>query len=281
MMVSEYDDSQLLLVLQIDHSQVAGLLAAHWGNEAFVRPTPHAAMVLAAQEHDNGWWEWESKPVTLNAKGYPLDYHDGTLELLGEQRLSFTKRGVDRVAEIDTYAGLMVLMHNVGLLNGGYGQFAYLRDSSADPRVAAYIRIEEEIRVKLRSELETSTEYSEFATDEQLLVNFKLMEIFDLMGQFLCNHYPLNRTDRRKRPSLTLNDAPVPVGPGQEDTALVLDAVDKSRAIVRPYPFDTDPLPISFPARLVPRRSYGSGEEFLDHFYKAERTTMNYWLQSS
>ena len=281
MMVSKYDDSRLLLVLQIDHSHVAGLLAAHWGNEAFARPTPHPAMVLAAQEHDNGWWEWESKPITLNAQGYPLDYHDGTLKLMGEQRLGFTKRGVDRVAEIDPYAGLMVLMHNVGLLNGGYGRFAYLRDSSADRRVAAYIRTEEVIRVKLRHELQESAEYSEYATDEHVLVNFKLMEIFDLMGQFLCNRYPLNQTERRKRPTGTLNHAPVPVGPGQDDTTLALDVVGESRAIVRPYPFDTDPLPIAFPARLVPSRSYESGQEFLDYFYKAERVVVNYLLQSS
>ena len=52
---------------------MAGLLAAHWGNSEFAPPTPFASMVLAAQEHDNGWWDWEIKP-TLNAQGYPLDY---------------------------------------------------------------------------------------------------------------------------------------------------------------------------------------------------------------
>ena len=30
MMVSRYDDSNFLLVLQIDHSRVAGYLASHW-----------------------------------------------------------------------------------------------------------------------------------------------------------------------------------------------------------------------------------------------------------
>jgi hypothetical protein len=31
------------------------LLAAHWGNEDFVPPTPFVSMALAAQEHDSGW----------------------------------------------------------------------------------------------------------------------------------------------------------------------------------------------------------------------------------
>ena len=38
MMVMGYDEERLLLVLQIDHSRVAGLLAAHWGKRP-VRPT--------------------------------------------------------------------------------------------------------------------------------------------------------------------------------------------------------------------------------------------------
>jgi hypothetical protein len=57
MMVGRYDESRLLLVSQVDHSHVAGLLAAHWGNDDFAPPTPFVSMVLAAQEHDSGWWE--------------------------------------------------------------------------------------------------------------------------------------------------------------------------------------------------------------------------------
>lgn len=55
MMICRYDDSRLLLILQTDHSRVAGLLAAHWGNTTFSEPRPYTSMVLAAQEHDGGW----------------------------------------------------------------------------------------------------------------------------------------------------------------------------------------------------------------------------------
>ena len=72
MMVNQYDQSRLLLVLQVDHSRVAGFLAAHRGNEAFAKPQPYASVVLAAQEHDIGWWEWEMKPSTLNDVAVPV-----------------------------------------------------------------------------------------------------------------------------------------------------------------------------------------------------------------
>ncbi len=41
MMVNPYDDSYLPLVLQVDHSQIAGLLAAHRGNDLFDSPRPY------------------------------------------------------------------------------------------------------------------------------------------------------------------------------------------------------------------------------------------------
>jgi hypothetical protein len=60
----------------------------------------------------------------------------------------------------------------------------------------------------------------------------------------------------------------------------MIEVQDGTRAVVTPYPFDTNPLEVSFPARLVPNRSYGTREEFLKDFYKAERISVNYQLQA-
>jgi hypothetical protein len=110
MMVNPYDDSRLMLALQIDHSRVAGFFAAHWGNRDFARPEPYASVVLAAHEHDIGWWEWEMKPSTLNDKGFPMDYHDGSFKYLGQLRLDFYKNAVERVLKRDPYAALLMAM---------------------------------------------------------------------------------------------------------------------------------------------------------------------------
>lgn len=281
MMVQRYDDERLMLVLQIDHSRVAGLLAAHWGNKTFSQPRPYASVVLAAQEHDNGWWEWEMKPSTLNDQGYPLDYHDGSLKYLGQLRLDFYKDGADRVVQRDPYAGLLVSMHGVGLMNAGYGKLAYPPDRSADPRVQEYIHHQEALRVQLLDRLHRSEEHCEFSTEEQVWKNYELIVVFDQFAQFLCNRYPLNSTARRHGPTDTLNDVPVPVGPGKNDVKLKVDVLDEKRAIVRPYPFDVDPLEVSFPARLVQRRHYRNQDDFLQDFYKAERVMVTYVLQGS
>ena len=73
MMVCPYDEGRLSAFLQVDHSKVTGWFAAHWGNGTFAPLSPYHAMVLAAQEHDTGWWDWEIKPH-LDDEGLPPDY---------------------------------------------------------------------------------------------------------------------------------------------------------------------------------------------------------------
>jgi hypothetical protein len=254
MMVGRYDESRLLLVSQVDHSHVAGLLAAHWGNDDFAAPTPFVSMVLAAQEHDSGWWEWETRP-TLNPDGFPPDYIGSIKQLGPDLWLGFMDEGVERTMKKDPYAAVIVAMHAEGLCTQGKGLLPYMPDYTPD-------------------------QYRAFATDEQIWTNFKLIEVFDQLAQFVCNRYPFNSTVRRNGPTTRLSDTPVPVRPGHDDVTLTVDVQDETRAIVRPYPFDVDPLVVSFPARLVPNRPYESDEDFQRHFYKAERVNITYTLHA-
>lgn len=279
MMVCQYDESRSLVVLQTDHSRVAGLLAAHWGNERFAILDPYPAMVLAAQEHDNGWWDWEIKP-TVDDQGNPLDYI-GSTKHLGRVWLDFYREGIVRVARHDPYAGLMVLMHGVGLVTQRYGLQQGLFDYSENSLVQSFVRDHEEGRLKIVDDLRHSEFYRLAATDERIWVNYKLIEVFDQLAQFVCNRYPFNSTARRNGPTNTLSDVPVPVSAGEADATLKVEVLDETRAFVRPYPFDVDPLEISFPARLVSRRRYRSQEDFLQEYYGGERLTITYTLASA
>jgi hypothetical protein len=281
MMVNPYDDSRLMLALQIDHSRVAGFFAAHWGNQDFARPEPYASVALAANEHDIGWWEWEMKPSTVNDKGYPLDYHDGSLNYLGQLRLDFYKNAVEHVLPRDPYAALLMAMHGVALMNAGYGKYAYPPDRTSDPRVKAYVDDQEELRLKLLEQLRQSERFKSFSSDEQVWTNYEYMEVFDQLAQFVCNRYPLNSKARKLGPSNTLNDVHVPTKPGKPAVKLNIDTVAEHKAVLRPYPFDMDPLPFSFTARLVPNRTYKDGEDFLGEFYRAERIAISHTLASA
>lgn len=279
MMVCPFDENRLLLILQVDHSKVTGWFAAHWGNENFARPAPYAAMVLAAQEHDTGWWDWEIKPQ-INNEGLPPDYIGSIKHLGGKVWLDFYRHGIERLAEQDPYAGYIVSLHADGLLTQGRGLLPYMPDYTIYPEVREFLDEQEGYRSKLMEQLRSSVEYSNHMSDEQLWTNFKLMEVYDQMGQFVCNRYPFNSTQRKNGPSSSMSNVPVPTKPGRSDTVLTFNIIDESRAVVNPYPFDSDPLLVSFQGRLISKRRYSNQAEFLEEYYRAERLAINYSLQS-
>ncbi len=276
MMISGLKDSRLVLVLQTDHSRVAGLLAAHWGNARFAEPAPYGSMVLAADEHDAGWWEWEARP-TLTGDGYPMDYI-GSVRNLGSVWLEFFRRGIERVAEQDPYAGLMILMHAEGLCTQGKGLISHMPDFSPIPEVRDALDRWEARRQELIDQLRGSAAYRDFASDRELWRNYRLMQVFDQLAQFICNRYPFDSAARKNGPSNEIGH--VPVAPGRDDAVLTVDVLDGARARVHPYPFDRSPLEIPIPARLVPDRRYESQEAFLHDFHRAERCVIAYSLHA-
>src|SRR5687767_2653103 len=74
MMLSPLADGRILIVLQMDHSRVAGAIVAHWGNDVFAAPSPFFSVTVAAGAHDSAWLDWEIKP-TLDRAGAVVDYH--------------------------------------------------------------------------------------------------------------------------------------------------------------------------------------------------------------
>jgi hypothetical protein len=280
MMVCRYDQAQSLLVLQIDHSRIAGLFAAHWGNRDFATLRPYTSMVLAAQEHDSGWWNWEVKP-TLDPQGYPTDYI-GSIRKLGKGVwLGFYRDGIERLAAHDPYAAYNVSTHGEGLLTQGMGLLPYMPDYTVDSDVKDYIAQQKAFRQSLLPAMRDNPEWKDFCSDEHLWTNFKYMEVFDQLAQYVCNRYPFNSTERKNGPTNQLSNTPAPVGPGAKDTILTVDVRDRCHAAVKPYPFDVDPLPVSFPGRLIEHRAYTTQEEFLGDFYRAERITITYYLHGA
>src|SRR4029077_15531316 len=86
---------------------------------------------------------------------------------------------------------------------------------------------------------------------------------------------------RKLGPTNSLNNVDIPTRHGQPAVKINIDTIGENKALLRPYPFDIDPLPVSFNARLVPNRMYKGGEDFLGEFYRAERITVNHTLAAA
>jgi hypothetical protein len=221
----------------------------------------------------------EIKPQ-LSSEGLPPDYIGSIKHLGGKVWLDFYRHGIERLAEQDPYAGYMVSLHSDGLLTQGRGLLPYMPDYKVYPEVQEFLREQESYRDALMQRLKIAPEYRGHLSDEQIWTNFKLMEVYDQMGQFVCNRYPFNSTARKNGPSNTMSNVPTPTEQGKADAILTFTIKDERRATVSPYPFDIDPLPVSFQARLLPKRRYGSQEEFLQEYYGAERIMIDYSLHS-
>lgn len=118
-MLKTHRPDHTTLVTQPAHAQVAGYLAAHWGNDRFAAPghfAPvddpirlRAATVQAITLHDNGWWEWENAPDFSAEDGFPM----GLSELLHSQQSGMERWriGLPRLADRAPYAALIAASH--------------------------------------------------------------------------------------------------------------------------------------------------------------------------
>ena len=73
----------------------------------------------------------------------------------------------------------------------------------------------------------------------------------------------------------------MPVSPERPNITLTIDVLNETDAVVRPFPFDVNPLKLSFEGRLVPNRPYSDQEEFLQQFYGGDRIAINYTLNAA
>jgi len=97
------------------------MCAMHWGNGDFESIRPEGSLVTATFLHDIGWQEFDQRPrlKTDEKTGNPtpVNFH----ELSPQTWVEMYEQGIETVARIDPYAGLVVSLHGVGLQNRRYG----------------------------------------------------------------------------------------------------------------------------------------------------------------
>jgi hypothetical protein len=265
MMVCPYDDSRVLLILQTDHSRIAGLLASHWGNDQFAKLQPYSSMVLAAQEHDSGWWDWEIKP-SVNEQGYPSDYI-GSIKHLGHGVwLDLYRHAIERVAARDLYAAYFVSMHGEALLTKGMGLLPSMPDYAGDAVVQKFIAEQKGLRAGWLPTLKKTQHLADLTTEKHLWTNFNLMEVFDQFAQFVCNRYPFNSQARKNGPTHTLSGISVPVSPERSESHFDDRRSKRNRRSSASIPIrrESSEAILRGPARAQPafRRSRGFLREF-------------------
>jgi hypothetical protein len=215
------------IVMQVDHSLVAGRLAEQWpGLE------PRESVLMAAELHDCGWRSWEAAPRLNEETGRPQNFLEVDIDL----HLRFYETGIDEVAARDRYAGMLVAKHLTGIYRQRYGTQAALvleRAPDAQARIDAFVaRIEDRF---------TAVQRELGVPDDEFWRNYVLLQVFDRLSLWLCRGDPAGTGSMR----IALPDGgELAVEPSEGGCSLT------------PFPLVRDPVEISVPVRVVPLTGY-------------------------
>jgi hypothetical protein len=265
MMITREHDGHLLIVTQPHHAELAGQLAAHWGNDEFQELEPVIAMIRAANEHDNGWREWDNRPTIDPSLGLPYSF--ATLTYVEHTKLYW--QGIILAAEEDPYEGMIVCMHGRGLYNQRYQTDLAMKrvPQGTKEKIAVnkLVRASELLQKKLRRRL-AGSKYRRQASERQIWANYCLLQAFDRISLHVC---------WKGLVPYSVQHVPTGYGKGEEVT-LNLEPMSDGAIRLSPYPFTKRPFEALATGCLVPLQKYETDEQFRENYYKGQRVELKF-----
>jgi len=271
-MLKTFRGERAWLITQSAHGELAGQLAAHWGNKEFATPgrfSPsgdpervRGEVVFAVAEHDNGWWEWEADPPLSPDDGLP----QGLSEVVADPVAGMDRwrRGIPRLVERHPYASVIIGDHAAWLYEAQFNPDHPLELTHQLQRARSLYPAEQH---RPASEFVTAVREMEAVTCRRLdreplwlealepchrLPHSRLLQTLDALSLTLCSAVIAPARGEAKglgEDHVVFLD--VPRRSWEDRTALDLRPVAPGHLLLDPYPFDESPLTVSVPARLA------------------------------
>lgn len=251
MIVRNQSDGTVVMITQNDHAKLAGLFAAHWGNQTFERPRPYAAMMRAAQYHDAGWLRYETNPYLDTVTGKTPSFQQVPNDA---PQLAAYQWAIDMLTEVDSYTGLMVSKHRTGLWQQRYG--AITHPPPGPPRKLSR-EIEDFIaRNEARQHVITAG-----LDRHEVAVNYNLLQVWDLLSLYICTN--------EQHKDHVIEPAPTTYAAGGGGVALKLTPTSMATIAVDPFPFDQAPLETAVVCRQLPLSALRDSSTFMAAYFGA------------
>jgi hypothetical protein len=161
-MIVRADGKSLHLISQPDHATLARRIMERWIPLHDVER--RASILLAIEEHDNGWREPDAAPMVNRETGRVYDFVDIPAEI----RQAVWPRGVRRLADEDVWAAALVAQHAITV----YSRY------QTDPAWAAFFPQLEALRDNL---IDTADR-----TFAQLTHDYVFVRVGDLVSLMFC-----------------------------------------------------------------------------------------------
>ena len=273
-MLKTLRDKKMWLVSQPDHAELAGFLAANWGNDAFARPGQFASAddperlraetVLAIAQHDNGWWEWEATPELSEVDGLPL----GLAEVLKNRQdaMNRWRLGIPRFSRDHPYVSLLISFHAYWLYAHGcqtdpdpaFAHPLFWKGSSTylmgeDLEIArGFVSEIKEMQDALIARLRKDRTCAAWIDTEHLNPHARLLTLLDGLSLSLCSALIPPRIGTAKGLGDDEFDLlEVPRRSWEDRVTIEVKPATERRIVCEPYPFGVDPLPVVVPARIL------------------------------
>lgn len=248
-------DTTLYLITQPDHGALTGFLAQQWGGEGFGLPGDRCGAILAADLHDCGWDELDARPLFSPALAGPYDF----MNYPTRERLAGYQAGIERVAQLDPYAGLLVSLHFTGLYNGFFGWRGPVQKAAALHLLQSLPPdSQEKIRAFVAQETERQTSLqARLGATPHLRLHYLLLQVWDRLSLFAGLTAPNEITP----PTLTwvtddYND--VPTGDGRTTRPLQVTWREPGVIGLKPYPLRQPEAYFDLTVRRILTRPYQS-----------------------
>jgi Protein of unknown function (DUF3891) len=105
-------DKSWLLIPQIEHARLSGLLAEHWIAAAAAPLEPRDELIEAVYHHDDGWADWDRRPDVDPRSGRPLQFTEMPLA----ESLGIWQQSIDMAAARGNLQAYVVSGHFCALL---------------------------------------------------------------------------------------------------------------------------------------------------------------------
>lgn len=296
MLRTEHNDT-LTFITQPDHGRLAGMLAAHWGNESFTAAGHYgnpaqadrlrSEVVLGIAEHDNGWWEWEADPDIVLETGLPM----GLGEVLRDQQAGMDRwhLGVARLPK-HPFASLLIAWHAywlyaIRVVDNPDACFTHpvFWKGAPEQLYPGVLDLPKEFLSGLavtRKRLEQTILEDEcgasWLSDDVLKPNVRLLQLCDGLSLALCSKLiPATSGTTKGLGNDDFSLIGVPRAGWDDLVDIQVTAMGNNRLRFDPYPFDCPELTVSVPAKLLPASTIREGN--LHTWWHGEPLTQLSW----
>ncbi|WNF24703.1 DUF3891 family protein [Mesobacillus jeotgali] len=167
-MIIHEREKDFIMVAQHDHALVSRDAAKCWRDDYFFGIEKKDSVVLAVREHDRCWIEPDKEPLWNEDTQQPYSFMDYP----GSPKLVFYKEGIDEVAQMDSYAGLLCSLHYASFLQDATSMIG-----------KNFWSAEKQRQQKLLKELEIED-------DNILSFHLNLLKFCDNLSLYICLNEP-------------------------------------------------------------------------------------------